>query len=104
LRSAELGFLGVVVYTRVHTPRFCGEAARAGTLDFQAGSFLPVRINWVVVAINTFRGPFRYIEGPLIQKLKICGLMPGTRVPERQRPAIVGTGRAGVKAIAASQQ
>jgi hypothetical protein len=24
-------------------------------------------------------------------------------VPERQRPAIVGTGRAGVKAIAASQ-
>jgi hypothetical protein len=42
------------VYTRVHTPRFCGEAASAGTLDFQAGSFRPVRISWVVVAINTF--------------------------------------------------
>jgi hypothetical protein len=38
-----------------------------------------------------------------MQKLKIYGLMPGTRVPERQRPAIVGTGRAGVKAIAAMQ-
>jgi hypothetical protein len=36
-------------------------------------------------------------------KTKIYGLTPGTRVPERQRPAIVGTGRAGVKAIAASQ-
>jgi len=24
LRSAEFGFFGVVVYTRVHTPRFCG--------------------------------------------------------------------------------
>jgi hypothetical protein len=26
LRSAEFGFFGVVVYTRVHTPRFCGQA------------------------------------------------------------------------------
>src|SRR3954464_16002535 len=26
LRSAELGFFGVVVYTRVHTPRRCGAA------------------------------------------------------------------------------
>jgi hypothetical protein len=31
---AEFGFLGVVVYTRVHTPRFCGDAASAGTLLF----------------------------------------------------------------------
>ena len=31
MRSAELGFFGVVVYTRVHTPRFCGEAARFKT-------------------------------------------------------------------------
>ena len=26
LRRAELGFFGVVVYTRVHTPRRCGAA------------------------------------------------------------------------------
>lgn len=25
LRKAEFGFLGVVVVTRVHTPRFCGD-------------------------------------------------------------------------------
>ena len=34
LRSAEFGFLGVVVYTRVHTPRLCGQACRAATLLF----------------------------------------------------------------------
>jgi hypothetical protein len=30
LRSAELGFFGVVVYTRVQTPRRCGQLASAG--------------------------------------------------------------------------
>ncbi len=30
LRSAEFGFFGVVVYTRVHTPRFCGAPRSAG--------------------------------------------------------------------------
>jgi small subunit ribosomal protein S7 len=29
LRSAEFGFLGVVVYTRVHTPRRCGRPGSA---------------------------------------------------------------------------
>jgi hypothetical protein len=32
LRSAEFGFFGVLVYTRVHTPRRCGEPFRAGVL------------------------------------------------------------------------
>ena len=31
-RRAEFGFLGVVVYTRVHTPRRWGEPFRAGVL------------------------------------------------------------------------
>ena len=30
LRSAEFGFFGVWVYTRVHTPRFCGQDCSAG--------------------------------------------------------------------------
>src|SRR5207342_2774030 len=30
LRRAEFGFFGVVVYTRVHTPRRCGQLASAG--------------------------------------------------------------------------
>ena len=31
-RMAELGFFGVVVYTRVQTPRFCGQACKC--IDF----------------------------------------------------------------------
>jgi hypothetical protein len=31
---AELGFFGVVVYTRVQTPRFCGHPCKAGTVLF----------------------------------------------------------------------
>src|SRR3979490_1641528 len=73
LRKAEFGFFGVVVYTRVHTPRFCGDAASAGTLDFQAGSFRPVRINWVVVAINTFRAAQERIAARCIN-LKLTGM------------------------------
>ena len=34
LRRAEFGFFGVVVYTRVHTPRRCGEPLSAGVLPF----------------------------------------------------------------------
>ena len=34
LRSAEFGFFGVVVYTRVHTPRRCGQFSSAGLLLF----------------------------------------------------------------------
>src|SRR5229473_2453438 len=30
LRSAEFGFFGVCVYTRMHTPRFSGQPANAG--------------------------------------------------------------------------
>jgi hypothetical protein len=30
LRRAEFGFFGVWVYTRVQTPRRCGEACSAG--------------------------------------------------------------------------
>src|SRR5262249_5203171 len=34
LRRAELGLRGVIVYTRVHTPRFCGELSSAPDFDF----------------------------------------------------------------------
>src|ERR1019366_4690800 len=42
-RSAEFGFLGVEVYTRVHTPRFCGQLCRAGLAVFHAGALRPFR-------------------------------------------------------------
>jgi len=52
LRNAEFGFFGVVVYTRVQTPRFCGLLPRAGTLLFDGFVLRPFRTSWLHVAIN----------------------------------------------------
>src|SRR6266849_2052140 len=51
LRSAELGFLGVVVYTRVQTPRFWGFPLSAGALSFAGTALRPFAINWLMVGI-----------------------------------------------------
>jgi len=42
-RSAEFGFFGVEVYTRVQTPRFCGQLLSAGLEVFHRGGFRPLR-------------------------------------------------------------
>src|SRR6478736_864594 len=61
LRSAEFGFLGVVVYTRVHTPRRCGAATfflrplpdfKPGVASFFVFGLRPFRTNWDVVGIR----------------------------------------------------
>jgi hypothetical protein len=60
LRSAELGFFGVVVYTRVHTPRRCGAATfflrplpdfSPGVAIFFLGVTRPLRTSCEVVGI-----------------------------------------------------
>src|SRR4051795_1309992 len=49
LRRAELGFFGVVVYTRVHTPRRWGLPLRAGVLVLSTLSSRPLRTScWIV--------------------------------------------------------
>src|SRR5580700_7570798 len=61
LRSAELGFFGVVVYTRVHTPRRCGAAVfflrplpdlSPGVATFFLGTTRPLRTSCEVVGIR----------------------------------------------------
>src|SRR3954471_24741728 len=61
LRSAEFGFLGVVVYTRVHTPRRCGAATfflrplpdlRPGVDSFFDFGVRPLRTSWLVVGMR----------------------------------------------------
>src|SRR5688500_9303664 len=61
LRSAEFGFFGVVVYTRVQTPRRCGAATfflrplpdfRPGVASFFVFGFRPFRTSWEVVGIR----------------------------------------------------
>src|SRR5512134_3089038 len=51
LRSAEFGFLGVVVYTRVQTPRFCGDSLSAGAFFFTESFSRPLRTSWLIVGI-----------------------------------------------------
>src|SRR5919199_1247544 len=61
LRRAEFGFLGVVVYTRVHTPRRCGAATfflrpfpdfRPGVASFLVLAVRPLRTSWLVVGMR----------------------------------------------------
>src|SRR6202007_1466450 len=63
LRSAEFGFFGVVVYTRVHTPRRWGLPCIAGDLDFVTSVSRPWRTSWLMVGIgNLF--PFEVTSFP----------------------------------------
>src|SRR5271155_2133304 len=61
LRSAEFGFFGVVVYTRVQTPRRWGAATlrlrplpdfRPGVASFFLGGLRPIRTSWEVVGMR----------------------------------------------------
>src|SRR3954469_1954845 len=52
LRSAEFGFFGAVVYTRVHTPRRWGEPFNAGVLVFSTLSSRPLRTSWLIVGMG----------------------------------------------------
>src|SRR3954469_20158843 len=60
LRSAEFGFFGVVVYTRVQTPRRCGAAIcflrpwpdlRPGVATFFFGFLRPLRTSWLMLGM-----------------------------------------------------
>ena len=49
LRSAEFGFFGVVVYTRVQTPRRWGEPLSAGVFVLSGLVSRPLRTScWIV--------------------------------------------------------
>src|SRR5439155_16457547 len=56
LRSAEFGFLGVIVDTRVHTPRFWGAPWSAGVLVFSRLVSRPLRISWLTVGMSPLLG------------------------------------------------
>src|SRR5690242_15977058 len=50
-RRAEFGFFGVVVETRVQTPRFCGAPASAGVFVFAFLDVRPLRMSWFTVGM-----------------------------------------------------
>src|SRR5690606_5973431 len=65
LRKAELGFLGVVVYTRVQTPRRCGQFSSAGLLLFSRETSRGLRTSWLMVGI-TFTHPVTFKIGTCV--------------------------------------
>ena len=54
LRSAELGFLGVMVRTWMQTPLLCGQFFKAGDLLFFLLVLLPNLISCAIVGILLF--------------------------------------------------
>src|SRR3954471_9183899 len=71
-RRAEFGFFGVVVYTRVQTPRRCGAAScflrpcpdlRPGVETFFFGFVRPLRTSWLMLGMRRVR----LAAGPLPQ-------------------------------------
>src|ERR1051325_8801439 len=79
LRSAEFGFFGVIVDTRVHTPRFCGAPSSAGVFVFSGLERRPFLISWLTVGMKL---------------LGMCSHKEGRRdtyVPQPTRGAMVPT-------------
>src|SRR3984885_6166338 len=100
LRRAEFGFFGVVVYTRVHTPRRCGAATfflrplpdfRPGVASFFLGAVRPLRISWLVVGMRSRRvagasfdhaptqSPTRTAPAPVLAAAERVGRRGGAR-------------------------
>src|SRR3954447_22005152 len=91
LRSAEFGFFGVVVYTRVHTPRRWGEPFSAGVLVFSTLSSRPLRTSWLIVGMGGLD-----LLPALGRALKVCfrAVVPGGAGPARaSRPRSPATAR-----------
>src|SRR3954465_7341206 len=77
LRSAEFGFFGVVVYTRVHTPRRWGEPFNAGVLVFSTLSSRPLRTSWLIVGmggLDLLPALGRAVDGALLCRVPV---LPG---------------------------
>jgi len=66
LRNAELGFFGVVVKTRVQTPRRCGQLSSAGASVFFSVLLRPFRTSWLIVGKAYFL-PLLHINSKLIR-------------------------------------
>src|ERR1700733_86724 len=65
LRSAELGFLGVIVFTWRQTPRLNGDASNTGDLVLYFTGRRGLRASWLIVGIKpSFPSPRRGTTGP----------------------------------------
>src|SRR3954469_13409962 len=87
LRSAEFGFFGVVVYTRVHTPRRWGEPFSAGVLVFSTLSSRPLRTSWLIVGmggLDLLPALGRALD---VVRARVCARSPGPSDSGRDPPS-----------------
>src|SRR6266508_2622264 len=77
LRSAEFGFFGVWVITRVQTPRFCGAPRSAGVFDLDFGVSRPLRTSWLTVGTLLLRSVVDFFTQKGRQAS--CARQPGPR-------------------------
>src|SRR4051812_5142109 len=90
LRRAEFGFFGVLVYTRVHTPRRCGAPLSAGVLPLAGFDSRPLRTScWMVGTEIPFK-EFLVLRWPLdaegrrgrLTMLRVAGAVGQTVRPD----------------------
>src|SRR5579875_1082988 len=93
LRSAEFGFFGVVVYTRVQTPRRCGAATfflrplpgfRPGVASFFFGVVRALRLSWLVVGMRCANVAGRRLTPPRAARARHRPRRTGRRSPLRR--------------------
>src|SRR5580658_4640345 len=84
LRRAEFGFLGVVVNTRVQTPRRWGAPFRAGVFVFDCLDCRPLRTSCSIVGTRDLSG----MERDLTRGNQNCGASTGA--PQREPTMIEG--------------
>src|SRR5215831_3195547 len=78
LRSAELGFLGVCVNTRVHTPRRWGAPLSAGVLTFAVLDWRPLRTSCWMVGTQEPRDR-RVVDGTGRGQIRVDALADASR-------------------------
>src|SRR5436190_12067842 len=89
LRSAEFGFLGVIVLTTVQTPRFCGQPCMAGCFGLLRCGCRGALINWLIVGIrrnparppNGSSGGNQYVSGSPLGGKAPCGKVGSSNSP-----------------------
>src|SRR5919109_4554961 len=88
-RSAEFGFFGVWVNTRVQTPRFCGAPPSAGVFVLPFWSVRPLRTSWLTVGIDLqmFLLTQQRSAGPLALPTGRGMVAKGERARKRRNPA-----------------
>src|SRR5947209_645279 len=117
LRSAEFGFFGVAVYTRVQTPRRCGAARRRlrpcpdlrpGVATFFFGLTRPLRTSWLMLGMAAPTLARRFWRTAVLRAGSRLLLRRGERHRERvlllvRRQAVLALGRDAARRAAARE-